>query len=101
MVSADERLVTTYRKGIEIAQLMRSKNIMRGDGLPLTLVRITDPSTGRRYHLRVPPSSTRAYEAVGWTFGMSEADYKNRPYVRQGDVGLIPLNAPGLDQQHS
>jgi len=101
MVDAESRLVTTYRKGIEIAQLLRSKNIMRGDGQPLTLVRITDPSTGRRYHLRVPPSSTTAYGAIAWTFGMTEDQYRNRPYIRQGDVGLIPLNAPGLNQQHS
>ncbi|MBI3929005.1 MAG: hypothetical protein HY319_25910 [Armatimonadetes bacterium] len=39
------------------------------DDEPLAGVR--RPSTGRRYHLRVPPATERCSEAVAWTFGFS------------------------------
>jgi hypothetical protein len=35
----------------------------------LRVVRVKDPSTGRFYFLRVPPSIARADDAVAWTFG--------------------------------
>lgn len=35
----------------------------------IRIVRVTDPSTGRIYFLRVPPSIKRADDAVAWTFG--------------------------------
>jgi hypothetical protein len=34
-----------------------------------------DGST-KRYALRVPPTITRAREAVAWTFGMKEREYQ-------------------------
>jgi hypothetical protein len=37
---------------------------------PVTLVRVTDPSTHREYFLRVPPTMQTAREAVAWTFDM-------------------------------
>jgi hypothetical protein len=39
----------------------------------LRAVRVTDPSTGRIYFLRVPPSIRRADDAVAWTFGFETA----------------------------
>jgi len=46
----------------------------------LRAVRVTDPSTGRVYFLRVPPQIERADDAVAWTFGFETA--KNyRPLV--------------------
>jgi hypothetical protein len=39
----------------------------------LRSVRVTDPSTGRKYFLRVPPSITRADDAVAWTFAFDTA----------------------------
>jgi len=39
----------------------------------LRVVRVTDPSTSRRYFLRVPPSIARADDAVAWTFGFDTA----------------------------
>ena len=39
-------------------------------------VRVVDPSTDRVYFLRVPPSISRADDAVAWTFGFDAAkDY--------------------------
>jgi hypothetical protein len=40
------------------------------DDEPVTLVRVTDPSTRREYFLRVPPTVRSAREAVAWTFNM-------------------------------
>jgi hypothetical protein len=39
----------------------------------LRAVRVTDPSTGRIYFLRVPPAIKRADDAVAWTFGFDVA----------------------------
>jgi hypothetical protein len=39
-------------------------------------VQVQDASTERQYYLRVPPSIRRADEAVAWTFGLSEQEYK-------------------------
>lgn len=41
-------------------------------------VQVQDSSTERQYYLRVPPSITRADEAVAWTFGFTEAEYQPR-----------------------
>jgi hypothetical protein len=39
-------------------------------------LKVRDPSTGRRYYLRVPPSITNADEAAAWTFGLDTATYQ-------------------------
>jgi hypothetical protein len=39
-------------------------------------VEVQDSSTERQYLLRVPPSISSADEAVAWTFGLTEADYR-------------------------
>lgn len=39
----------------------------------LRSVRVKDPSTGREYFLRVPPTIKRADDAVAWTFGFDLA----------------------------
>jgi hypothetical protein len=38
-------------------------------------VQVADPSTGREYFLRVPPSIQSAAEAVAWTFGRTTTEY--------------------------
>jgi hypothetical protein len=52
-----------------------------GDGNPnpIVAVRVTCPSTGHGYLLRVPPETVTCQEAVAWTFGMSASEY--RPLV--------------------
>ena len=79
-VHADMRATTRYRKGKEIAELLESEEFKDFDDRPLKFVRVTDPSTGEKYTLRVWPENKRAYEAVAQTFGMSEAEYKKRVY---------------------
>jgi hypothetical protein len=39
----------------------------------LRSVRVRDPSTGRVYFFRVPPSISRADDAVAWTCGFESA----------------------------
>lgn len=45
------------------------------DDEPLVMVKVLDPSTDRRYFLRVPPTITTAREAVAWTFGRDARSY--------------------------
>ncbi len=45
---------------------------LKDDPEPLVAVRVKDPSTGRVYLLRVPPTITRAREGVAWSFAMNE-----------------------------
>ncbi|HEU5378634.1 MAG TPA: hypothetical protein VFV38_24705 [Ktedonobacteraceae bacterium] len=39
-------------------------------------VQVQDSSTERQYYLRVPPSITKADEAIAWTFGLDARDYQ-------------------------
>jgi len=43
---------------------------------PICLVKVKCPSTGAFYTLRVPPSMKTIKEAVAWTFGVAENEYK-------------------------
>jgi hypothetical protein len=48
---------------------------------PLVLVEVTDATPMKngefkRYVLRVPPTVTTAYEAVAWTFGVTDGNYQ-------------------------
>jgi hypothetical protein len=101
LVEPHMRLVTDYRAGTETAELLESELLEDFEGRPLRFVRVTDPSTGRQYTLRVRHDHTRCYEAIGASFGMSESDYKNSIYVRHGDVLVTPLNGQLDRQQHS
>jgi hypothetical protein len=101
MVDAGQRLVTEYRAGVERAELLEAAELRDFEDRPLRFVRLSDPSTGREYTIRVKHDHTRCYEAVGWTFGLSETDYKHSKYLRQGDVFLKPLSGGPLQQQHS
>lgn len=103
LVAPGQRLVTSYRAGLEHAELLESALMRDFADRPLRFVRLTDPSTGRQYCLRVQHTHTRCYAGVGWTFGMTEAQYKGGVYLRQGDVMLLPINRqPGLrEQAHS
>jgi hypothetical protein len=80
-VHADLRMVTTYRQGTEVAELLESEEFRDFDDRPLKFVRVTDPSTGEKYMLRVWPENVRAYEAIGKTFGMTEEQYKSSVYA--------------------
>jgi hypothetical protein len=102
LVEPGQRFVYDYRSGTETAELLQAEGITDLEDRPLKFVRLTDPSTGRRYTLRVPHTVTRCYEGIGWSFGLSEADYKTKFYIRHGDVGLIPLTeTEGRPSQHS
>ena len=100
-VEPGQRLVTSYRAGTERAELLESAELRDFEDRPLRFVRLSDPSTGRKYTLRVLHDHTRCYEAVGWTFGLSETDYKRGRFIRQGDVFLKPLAGGPLEQAHS
>lgn len=81
--NAEARRVMIERMGIErfLAEAKATKIHVHERGelfsidLPddpdrtLRAVRVTDPSTGRIYFLRVPPQIDRADDAVAWTFG--------------------------------
>ena len=41
----------------------------------LRAVRVTDPSTGRMYFLRIPPQINNVQEAISWTFNMKPNEY--------------------------
>jgi len=43
---------------------------------PIKLIRLKDSSTERFYVLRVPPSVSTCREAIAWTFGLREEEYK-------------------------
>ena len=101
LVDSGARLVTSYREGSERAELLEAAELRDFEERPLRFVRLTDPSTGRQYTLRVLHSHTRCYEAVGWTFGLTETEYKHGRFIRQGDVFLNPLSGGPLEQAHS
>ena len=75
-VHADMRAITSYRQGSEVAELLESSEFKDFDDRPLKFVRVTDPSTGENYVLRVWPENKRAYEAIAQTFGMTETEYR-------------------------
>jgi hypothetical protein len=47
-----------------------------GEDSEARFVLVRDPSTDRRYALRVPPDTKTATEGVAWTFGIDEAEYQ-------------------------
>jgi hypothetical protein len=51
------------------------REYLDGEDAEARFVEVTDPSTGRKYCLRVPPTTNTAKEGVAWTFGMSENSY--------------------------
>jgi hypothetical protein len=75
-VHADMRAVTRYRKGTEVAELLEADEFRDFEDRPLKFVRVTDPSTGEKYLIRVWPENRRAYEAIAQTFGMTEEQYR-------------------------
>ncbi len=93
--------MTSYRAGCERAELLEAEDLRDFEDRPLRFVRLTDPSTGRQYTLRVLHDHDRCYKAVGWTFGMTEIEYKHARFIRQGDVLLSPLAGGPLEQAHS
>jgi hypothetical protein len=100
-VEPGQRLVTEYRAGTETAELLEAADLKDFEDRPLRFVRLTDPSTGRQYTIRVRHDHSRCYEAVGWTFGLTESEYKHGAYLRQGDVFLKPLSGGPVRQAHS
>jgi hypothetical protein len=51
------------------------KTYLEGEDEEARFVLVTDPSTSRRYALRVDPSCTTAHAAVAWTFGKTAETY--------------------------
>jgi hypothetical protein len=101
LVTESARLITSYRPGKETAELLEAEGMRDYEDRPLRFVRLTDPSTDKQYAIRVLHSHNRCYEAVGWTFGKTEEEYKKGMYLRQGDVFLHPLSGGPKAQQHS
>lgn len=107
LVTDGQRFVYDYRKGVETAELLEVDKVHDFDNNPLKFVRVTDPSTGRQYIIRVNSRITGAYEGVASTFTdadgkpMTEEAYKNNIFIRQGDVFLDPLKGGPEKQQHS
>ncbi len=59
----------------QTAILLRTKEPDPVAGEHIQFVRVVCPSTGRVYHLCVPPTITTALEGVGWTFGKTRDEY--------------------------
>ena len=68
VVEPSARLVVSYRSGTEEAELLEATELKDFDDRPIRLVRVTDPSTGRQYTIRVGHDQTRCYAAIGATF---------------------------------
>ena len=100
-MGSGKRMVISYRKGKEIARLLRCDALKDFEDRPLMFVEVTCPSTGRVYHVRVKHDAKRAYEAVASTFGMTEKEYRTGGFNRQGDVCLLPLGKQKFKQSHS
>jgi hypothetical protein len=101
LVADGERLVSHYRSGKETAELLESSEFRDFEDRPLRFVRVTDPSTGRRYIIRVAHDCPTPYAGIAASFGINEADYKKKFYIRQGDVGLIPLGKINKSQERN
>jgi hypothetical protein len=59
------KLISTYRLGEYLA----------GEDEIAKFVLVVDPSTNRKYSLRVPPETKTAKEGVAWTFWQKEDEY--------------------------
>ena len=101
LVSAGERLVTQFRAGTEVAELIEATEFKDFENRPLRFVRVTDPSTGRQYIIRVDHDCPSPYDGIARSFGTSKTHYLERFYLRQGDVCLRPLAAITGKSQHS
>lgn len=56
-------------------QPRRLLKIAQRDDEDIYLIEVTDPSTGRQYHLRVPPTTRSCREAVAWGYGLPADRY--------------------------
>ena len=103
LVDNSDPAAMRYGDGQENAELLESSFLKDFEDRPLRFVKLTCPSTGRVYVQRVAHNETRVYAAVGRSFGMTEAEYKNGRYFRQGDVLMWALDQSDerIVQQHS
>lgn len=101
LVHEGQRFVSHYRVGQEKADLLEASEFRDFEDRPLRFVRVTDPSTDRQYIIRVTHDCKTPYEGIGASFGMTEKQYKQSFYLRQGDVCLKPLHAKINPSQHS
>lgn len=69
--------VSRQRRHPELEEdvLLRTRTTDAVTGEHIQFVRVVCPSTGRVYHLCVPPSILTAAEAVAWTFGHDEQTF--------------------------
>lgn len=70
--------VSRERRHPELAEdvLLRTSEPDPVAGKVIQFVRVMCPTTGRVYHLCVPPTIRSASEAVAWTFGKSAEEYR-------------------------
>jgi hypothetical protein len=91
LVADGQRFVYDYRSGVETVELLEAVGLLDFEDRPLKFVRLTDPSTGRTYIIRVAHDTIRAYQGVAASFGMTEDDYKHKHFHRHGDVLIRPI----------
>jgi hypothetical protein len=103
LVDNSDPAALEYVDGVEKGELLESELLRDFEDRPIKFVRLTCPSTGRVYTIRVAHDETRVYEAVARSFGMTEQQYKTGKYYRQGDVLLWMLDQDDnrVLQQHS
>jgi hypothetical protein len=87
-IGFDRLILDTHARPVhmdECGALYRLRLSHRSSGVrlaePMTLVHVTNSTaepdgTRKRYFLRVPPSVRTAREAVAWTFGLTEEQYR-------------------------
>lgn len=88
--TGDQREFLGYVPGTETISLYELP-VKNADGRNARVVHIVCPSTMRDYVLGVDASQTRAVAAVASTFGLSEKEYREGNFARQGDVLIRPL----------
>lgn len=86
----DKREFLGYIPGTETISLYELP-VKNAEDYNVRVVHVVCPSTMRDYVLGVDTSETRAVAAVASTFGLSEKEYREGNFARQGDVLIRPL----------
>ena len=71
----DERVEVMHRDTDGAGQPRELLRIKMPEGQPMQVVRVSCPSTGGEYRLRVPPTVQTCQDAVAWTFRKAGTEY--------------------------
>lgn len=79
-MGADRYIAAIGAQPVDQSDYGRLYRVEIPDDEPVVMVRLENSTpepdgTSKEYWLRVPPTITRAREAVAWTFGMDESEY--------------------------